>query len=39
VFLNADGFLELIRQQEPVFDQNIGDTLAERFASGRRHRA
>ena len=32
-FLNADGFLELIRQQKPVFDQDIGDAFRERFTS------
>ena len=32
-FLDCDSFLELIRQQKPVFDQDIGDAFRERFTS------
>jgi hypothetical protein len=33
--LEADRFLELVRQQQTVLDQDIGDALGERFASHR----
>ena len=36
LLLNADRFLELIRQEETVLDQDIGDAFGERFASHRR---
>ncbi len=36
LLLNADRFLELVRQEEAVLDQDIGDAFGERFASHRR---
>src|SRR6202022_3185310 len=32
-FLNADRLLELVGQEQAVLNQNVGDSLSERFAS------
>ena len=36
LLLNADRFLELVREKKTVLDQDIGDPFGERFASHRR---
>ena len=36
LLLDADRFLELVRQEQTVLDQDIGDAFGERFASHRR---